>query len=164
MISQRSLSGSRTGSAGHGHEGHKAIHELRLFLFMPDLHSALFRRLNVVSRRYPEPSVPSVQLTLPFLAGRSHREFLHQRPHIQDSGCCFCKKTTTLPPLNSPEATRVIGNPPTCLLSSLKNIPNRADLYLVARLPVLLKLQRIVLNGHMLCCYSLRCESHRWVA
>jgi hypothetical protein len=50
------------------------------------------------------------------------------------------------------------------LLSSLKNIPNRADLYLVARLPVLLKLQRIVLNGHMLCCYSLRCESHRWVA
>src|SRR5271155_1657168 len=28
-----------------------------------------------------------------------------------------------------------------------KNIPNRTDLYLFARLPVLLKLQRIVLNG-----------------
>src|SRR6266849_1564759 len=28
-----------------------------------------------------------------------------------------------------------------------KNIPNRADLYLCARLPVLLKLHRIVLNG-----------------
>jgi hypothetical protein len=28
-----------------------------------------------------------------------------------------------------------------------KNIPHRSDLYLCARLPVLLKLQRIVLNG-----------------
>jgi len=31
-------------------------------------------------------------------------------------------------------------------LRAQKNIPNRTDLYLCARLPVLLKLQRIVLN------------------
>src|SRR6266852_9188445 len=32
-------------------------------------------------------------------------------------------------------------------LRAQKNIPNRTDLYLCARLPVLLKLQRIILNG-----------------
>src|ERR1700719_174443 len=32
-------------------------------------------------------------------------------------------------------------------LRAQKNIPNRTDLYLCARFPVLLKLQRIVLNG-----------------
>src|ERR1700719_1089524 len=43
-----------------------------------------------------------------------------------------------------------------------KNIPNRTDLYLCARLPVLLKLQRIVLNRQYSGAVSPRaCESQQ---
>src|SRR6266403_5457717 len=43
-----------------------------------------------------------------------------------------------------------------------KNIPNRTDLYLCGRLPVLLKLQRIVLNAQYSAAVSPRvCESQQ---
>ena len=43
-----------------------------------------------------------------------------------------------------------------------KNIPNRTDLYLCARLPVLLKLQRVVLSGQYSGAVSPRvCESQQ---
>src|SRR5258706_5485215 len=43
-----------------------------------------------------------------------------------------------------------------------KNIPNRTDLYLCARLSVLLKLERIVLNGQYSAAVSPRvCESQQ---